>query len=1188
MPFGLTRLIPTRVARGAGTASADTAGTTYTVSGLKVGSSAILYGNGTQIATATVDGTGKATWSLGSKPAVGTIITYDGVVVGSGGTVTAPPVAPSVLSISGANGTANVGDTLSFTPTISGGTTPYNVTATGLAQGRAIQSATTGLTTGAYTTAGSYSETYTVTDAAGATASFTRSVVVAAAASTVQLQKWKDALATLNAGTRSIRLVGMGPGHMAGTTATMAGAHQTSPLAKVGDSYVSSGFKVNTCSFFGNQNASATNPYTASSSTSFDSRITMSGVALVGPSNKSFGQFGFNFTKSGDTISLTKEDAVDSLNAFFKRASDVNGVLNVVANGNVVGTISANGVNGVASQVITFPKAVQTVSLQWVSGAVIMIGGMVFDSTAREIQIFNIGISDAAILDMTFGDNNVSIINNLAVLAPDLTIVEQSQADTTSLTEMQLFRGGYGRLFSWLKGIGSDVLAMTTHPWDLNLTNMGSTNQQKYVDWFSGTATNLAIPVADLYAYLGTYSAENTAGRQANVRQRNAAGFAYDATFIRNAINTAISTAALSYPAAQTYDISDAATLRTTWPTPGSTVRLLRGVSYAGPFNIGFTGASDAPITITTTGPTTGPAIITGTPQTDPTNPNFVDAITVYGSNMTFDGTVIDNQKLGLWVKDTGRFAFARVEGTLNVNVKYAEWSNTGSGLLHKGRKGKYIGNYSHDMNMVRNDYAITSPKNDNDYGANSFIISGSDFEIAWCRNARGIAKSFDYGTDGGFLELFPLYGEIARGYIHDNYIELGDGVIESGGITGTGTVITDIDFTGNICLNNFGVAALHNQGGGFEAAHKNFKFRFNNIAEEFNVLSTRASVFLDGTTKLEGFQIPNYGFNDNIFVLNNGISVFKQNDATYHKGNVFFLANKDPANTGSGTDGSKTHLYTDYGMTLGSGEAYLPSNPFVDLANRNFAIVNGSAAAGKGRDGWTPVPVLGVSAWPADYNPAPARSNTTTTLTTSNATPTTGSSVTLTATMNATSVTGMVVFYDGSTEIGRSNLSSGAASVSVTLAEGAHANVRAAYYGDATNNISLSNAVSITVSASSATATTTNLAASNTTPASGTPITLTATVSPNAATGTVTFKDGTTTIGTATLSSGTATLSNVTLASGSHSLTASYPGDANYAASTSNTVTVTVAAAPPPSSGTFDSNTTTFDSATTTFDKAA
>ncbi|WP_462120711.1 hypothetical protein [Methylorubrum extorquens] len=95
-----------------------------------------------------------------------------------------PPPAPT-LSISGANGSAAVGDTLSFTPTISGGTAPYTVTATGLPPGRAINNAATGLTTGAYTTAGTYSAIYTVRDSGSPqqTAIFSRTVTVTAAAS---------------------------------------------------------------------------------------------------------------------------------------------------------------------------------------------------------------------------------------------------------------------------------------------------------------------------------------------------------------------------------------------------------------------------------------------------------------------------------------------------------------------------------------------------------------------------------------------------------------------------------------------------------------------------------------------------------------------------------------------------------------------------------------------------------------------------------------------------------------------------------------------------------------------------------------------------------------------------------------------------------------------------------------------
>jgi hypothetical protein len=65
-------------------------------------------------------------------------------------------------------------------------------------------------------------------------------------------------------------------------------------------------------------------------------------------------------------------------------------------------------------------------------------------------------------------------------------------------------------------------------------------------------------------------------------------------------------------------------------------------------------------------------------------------------------------------------------------------------------------------------------------------------------------------------------------------------------------------------------------------------------------------------------------------------------------------------------------------------------------------------------------------------------------------------------------------------------------------------------------------------------------------------PITLTASVTATGATptGTVTFLDGTTSIGTGTLnSSGSATLSVNNLTVGFHTITASYAGDANYAA---------------------------------------
>jgi hypothetical protein len=97
----------------------------------------------------------------------------------------------------------------------------------------------------------------------------------------------------------------------------------------------------------------------------------------------------------------------------------------------------------------------------------------------------------------------------------------------------------------------------------------------------------------------------------------------------------------------------------------------------------------------------------------------------------------------------------------------------------------------------------------------------------------------------------------------------------------------------------------------------------------------------------------------------------------------------------------------------------------------------------------------------------------------------------------------------------------------------------------------------------------TTTLKASATTITTGTSVTFTATVagasgSSGTPTGTVTFLDGATKLGSGTLNgSGVATYATSSLATGSHSITAQYGGDTNFAASTSSAVTITVNAIP-------------------------
>ena len=112
--------------------------------------------------------------------------------------------------------------------------------------------------------------------------------------------------------------------------------------------------------------------------------------------------------------------------------------------------------------------------------------------------------------------------------------------------------------------------------------------------------------------------------------------------------------------------------------------------------------------------------------------------------------------------------------------------------------------------------------------------------------------------------------------------------------------------------------------------------------------------------------------------------------------------------------------------------------------------------------------------------------------------------------------------------------------------------------------------------SSSSATATTVSLGTSATSTTVGTSVTLTAMVAPAAATGTVTFYNGSASLGTATLSSGVATVTTGFSSAQTASVTAVYAGDSTYASSTSSAVSITVTAIGTTSSSTSLSVSTT------------
>ncbi|MGA6985083.1 MAG: Ig-like domain-containing protein, partial [Terriglobales bacterium] len=166
-----------------------------------------------------------------------------------------------------------------------------------------------------------------------------------------------------------------------------------------------------------------------------------------------------------------------------------------------------------------------------------------------------------------------------------------------------------------------------------------------------------------------------------------------------------------------------------------------------------------------------------------------------------------------------------------------------------------------------------------------------------------------------------------------------------------------------------------------------------------------------------------------------------------------------------------------------------------------------------------------------------------------------TGQSVSFTATVTSQyggAATGSVTFLSGSQTLGTATLSDNRATLSTSFTTAGTDSVTAKYSGDANDAGSTSSVLSQVI----INATTTTLTSSLNPSVVGQAVTFTATVSSTAGAPpngeTVTFNNGSSVLGTAALSAGVAALTTSSLPVGAFTITASYGGDANFAASTS------------------------------------
>jgi hypothetical protein len=180
---------------------------------------------------------------------------------------------------------------------------------------------------------------------------------------------------------------------------------------------------------------------------------------------------------------------------------------------------------------------------------------------------------------------------------------------------------------------------------------------------------------------------------------------------------------------------------------------------------------------------------------------------------------------------------------------------------------------------------------------------------------------------------------------------------------------------------------------------------------------------------------------------------------------------------------------------------------------------------------------------------------------------PVSGQTITLLATVtgvgSAPTPTGSVTFYDNTTVLNSANLVNGSVTETATVPNTTTHKITATYNGDPNYNPVSANGSN---SSGGTTATSTALSTSASTVTGGQSFTLSVKVTPQAIvnnaqpTGLVQIQDGGVVIATTpALSNGSVSYTLSLTTAGTHNLTAYYVGDANYAASTSPSVPITV-----------------------------
>jgi parallel beta-helix repeat protein len=316
----------------------------------------------------------------------------------------------------------------------------------------------------------------------------------------------------------------------------------------------------------------------------------------------------------------------------------------------------------------------------------------------------------------------------------------------------------------------------------------------------------------------------------------------------------------------------------TTLLNPGDSVLFKRGQSFSGRLTISRSGSASAPIVYSNYGTGNLPEF----------NNAITDIIYIYNKQyIVINGIkIIDNSISTTDHTVQAKISYAiNIENSPNCTVSNCDISLVGVGIsvLAGSDNTTITGNYMHNMRMVRNTPVSVNP--DDDYGANPMVIGSSNNNISNNRFEECWALSYDYGYDGGAVELFGA--TMNNNKIMNNTAVNCNGFMEIGSSTG-GTAQNNIVAYNKII--NCGIIGVYQNGATFSVTVNNLQYYNNTVVETVKQYSQPGVMFWMAGTGSAGMVV----VMNNIFWLssgNNFASSKFNSGQMVHSNNIFRMA---------------------------------------------------------------------------------------------------------------------------------------------------------------------------------------------------------------------------------------------------------------------------------------------------------